>query len=222
MRPTNVENRRRPHTLSNHERRDHYVAKHNRAAWINQFPEASTISDWLYREGEFAGHWETLHGQPIDDSQIGLDGIPNDPNAIWFDHPATVGMMDVPVIKSLFDGLEQYGALTEKQTLLARRLLANARNKATPVGNTPSSQWVGKIKERRKWELTVDKILSYEGNYGISYISMMHDKDGNTIVGKGTKRFGTEGNTITVVATVIDHTTRNGVKQTIINRPKIV
>jgi len=224
MTPTNVTNRLTPIVgTGERARRNHNVAKQNRAIWISQFPDATDISDWLYREGKFAGHWETAFGQPIDDMQIGTDGLPNDPDAKWVAHPATVGVMDVPVIKSLFDSIEQYGSLTEKQTLLARRLMANAMQSVpTKTTSVSHSQWVGTIKERRKWSLTIDKIMAYEGNYGMSYINMMHDVNGNIVVGKGTKRFGIEGTTINVVATIVDHTTRDGNKQTIINRPKFV
>lgn len=222
MNPTNVENRLAP-VIGTGERvrRNHYVAKHHRAAWVGKFPDATTISDWLYREGEFVGHWETAYGQPIDDSQIGSDGIPNDSDAKWVDHPMTNRMMDIPVVKSLFDNIEQYGGLTDNQTFLARQLMTKMSSDATKL-SVSASQWVGKIKERRKWSLTIDKIMAYEGNYGMSYLNMMHDDEDNIVIGKGTKRFGTEGTTITVVATIVGHTTRDGNKQTIINRPKFV
>ncbi len=54
----------------------------------------------------------------------------------------------------------------------------------------------------------------------MTYYNIMKDAAGNVIVGKGTKRYGEKGDTIKVKATVVKHDVRDGVKQTVINRPK--
>jgi hypothetical protein len=47
----------------------------------------------------------------------------------------------------------------------------------------------------------------------------MHDVDGNVVVYKGSNLLGEKGNAVSVKATIKDHDSRDGVKQTKISRP---
>jgi hypothetical protein len=54
--------------------------------------------------------------------------------------------------------------------------------------------------------------------YGFSYINICRDADGNVVIYKGTQNWG-KGTEVACMATVKDHAVRDGVKQTIIQRP---
>lgn len=86
-----------------------------------------------------------------------------------------------------------------------------------------NSQHVGNVGERIELVLTVGKVLRFESqNYGwpATYINLCKDASGNAVVYKGSNGWA-EGETIVVKATVKEHGERDGVKQTIIQRPKV-
>jgi len=69
----------------------------------------------------------------------------------------------------------------------------------------------------------VEHIIVIEGFYGTTYITIAHDEQGNAITYKGAGRLiGRKGETHTIKASVKDHTVYNGVKQTVIQRPKVL
>jgi hypothetical protein len=71
--------------------------------------------------------------------------------------------------------------------------------------------------------LKVVHIIDIESNFGTIYINICEDADKNIIIYKGqAKGFPDKGETATIIATVKDHGVRDGVKQTVIQRPKLV
>jgi hypothetical protein len=71
--------------------------------------------------------------------------------------------------------------------------------------------------------LTTVHVVELDGFYGSTYIYICEDADKNTIIYKGTSNaMPAKGETATVVATVKEHGVREGVKQTVIQRPKAV
>jgi hypothetical protein len=62
-------------------------------------------------------------------------------------------------------------------------------------------------------------VVEMEGQYGYSYLHVLHDDAGNVVVYKGSKELGMRGERVLVKATVKDHDVRDGVKQTKIARP---
>ena len=93
---------------------------------------------------------------------------------------------------------------------MAMRKKAQAEAKA---GLRASSNFIGTIGERIKGiTAVVDRVLSWDTEFGTSYMTIMHDENGNVIVGKdlGADR----GDRIRFTATVKEHTTYDGVKQT--------
>ena len=129
----------------------------------------------------------------------------------------------------LAEQLQEFGGLSDKQTEVVRKSLARKEQwvadaeekRAAALEADRKSEFVGELKERRNWVLTINRVINFESQWGLVYINLMKDAAGNVIVGKGTKRYGDEGTTIEVTATVVKHDTRDGVKQTFINRPKI-
>lgn len=86
-----------------------------------------------------------------------------------------------------------------------------------------TSQHLGTVGQRLDWSLTVRAYLKFEGTYGWTHVYIMADDAGNVVVGKfSTKLAGVAaGDRVAMKATVKAHGEREGVKQTIINRPKL-
>ena len=123
----------------------------------------------------------------------------------------------------------EWGGLTEGQTKAVLAMIergearvaerAKAREEARQA-DADKSGWIGEVGERRVFDLTIRMVVEIDGHYGTSYLHVMHDADGNVVVYKGTNLLGEKGNAVSVKATVKDHDTRDGVKQTKISRPK--
>jgi hypothetical protein len=112
-----------------------------------------------------------------------------------------------------------------------------------------NSQWVGEPKKRMELTLTLINDYSYERpsysgyGYDMAYIYTLADDEGNCYVWKTTNncfmvssveattkdgreiwadRIAEKGDRITLKATVKEHSEYKGIKQTIINRPKVL
>ena len=85
----------------------------------------------------------------------------------------------------------------------------------------PPSQHVGAVKERLVLELTVEKIIVIPNEiYGDKGLHKMVDASGNVFAwfASANSSWLTEGETVKVKATVVEHDEYKGVKQTIVNR----
>jgi hypothetical protein len=83
-------------------------------------------------------------------------------------------------------------------------------------------QHIGAVGEKITLTLKVVHIVELDGSFGTIYINICEDADNNTIIYKGNaKGFPEKGETATITATVKEHGVRNGVKQTVIQRPKL-
>lgn len=80
------------------------------------------------------------------------------------------------------------------------------------------ADWVGTVGERQSFTVTVKHWVALEGQYGYSYINICRDADNNVIIYKGSQCWA-KGATISCMAKVKAHEVRDGVKQTIIQRP---
>jgi len=128
--------------------------------------------------------------------------------------------------KSLSASYEDRGTLSPAQLNAGRSMLAKAKAKAAAkieARNAPATigRHVSTVGQREVFTLTINKLMELEGMYGISYIHIMTDENGNTFVYKGSKELGEVGDTVTMKATVKEHGAYNGLAQTIINRPVI-
>lgn len=127
------------------------------------------------------------------------------------------------------DSVADWGGLTDGQTNAVLAMIergearvaerAKAREEARQA-DADKSGWVGAVGERRDFNLTIRMVLEMSGQYGYSYLHVMHDADGNVVVYKGTNLLGEKGATVRVKATVKEHDSRDGVRQTKISRPK--
>lgn len=90
-------------------------------------------------------------------------------------------------------------------------------------------QHVGTVGEKITLTLKIRHIVTLDGMYGTSYIYIMEDADQNVVIYKGNSAVVAwtpegevrgAGDTLTITATVKEHGVREGVKQTVIQRPK--
>jgi hypothetical protein len=93
----------------------------------------------------------------------------------------------------------------------------------------PASRHLGVVGEKVTLVLTTKRIVTIQGramfygDSGLLYITIMSDADGNVVTYKGkSNSVPNEGATATISATVKVHDEFNGVKQTVIQRPKVV
>jgi len=184
------------------------AAKTRAAKWLAT-PEGARANNFLFRLGEFEdtyredGQFDALH--PVVKTSLGD----------FYD--------------AMRDNVNEWGGLTEGQTKAVLAMItrgearvaerAKAREEARQA-DADKSGWVGTIGERMDFSLTIRILIEMEGQYGYSYLHVMNDAQGNVLVYKGTKNLGGRGDAVQVKATVKDHDTRDGVKQTKIARPK--
>jgi len=128
--------------------------------------------------------------------------------------------------RSLAGSYDDFGKLSPGQLDAARGMMAkSAARKAERIAQrdapATSGRHMGNIGQREVFTLTINKIMEMEGMYGISYMHLCSDANGNVFKYKGTTELGEVGATVTVKATVKEHAAYNGVAQTVINRPKV-
>jgi hypothetical protein len=82
---------------------------------------------------------------------------------------------------------------------------------------------LGTVGQKVTLTLTTVHIVVLDGIYGANYIHICEDADQNVVIYKGKSfDFPAKGHTATVTATVKEHGVRDGVKQTVIQRPKVL
>ncbi len=136
-------------------------------------------------------------------------------------------------IGSLAEAFDNYGKLTPNQSAaVLKGIDARAARRAEWADKqaelNASRQHIGQIGQKLELELTIKKIIELEGlqfggYHGFTYIYIMEDADQNIVIYKGNSAaFNTvdEGGTYRFTATIKEHGVRDGVKQTIIQRPK--
>lgn len=83
-----------------------------------------------------------------------------------------------------------------------------------------SSVHIGVIGDRIEINGTIERVISMETHFGIKHINIIRC-NGNVVVYRG-NYLGTKGDSIRMMATVAEHGEREDVKQTIVQRPKII
>jgi hypothetical protein len=107
-------------------------------------------------------------------------------------------------------------APTERQIGLVDAEVAKRQKNAV-------SGFVGAVGDKVTLTITVERILVLKSEfYGDNYITIARDEQGNAITYKGRSDIGGKGDTVTIKASVKEHTVYNGIKQTVIQRPKVV
>jgi len=98
---------------------------------------------------------------------------------------------------------------------------AQARRDAELEAKRSKSSHVGQAGDRIDITATITVVKAVDGFYGISYFTILENSKGDVFKYVGSAELGEKGQTITMKATVKDHTEYDGVDQTVINRPKL-
>jgi len=106
-------------------------------------------------------------------------------------------------------------APTERQVMLVDAEVAKRAANA-------SSGFVGAVGDKVTLTLVIERIVSYQTAFGAQYIHICRTIEGNVVTYKGTANIGATDDTVNLTATVKEHTVYNGVKQTVIQRPKLL
>jgi hypothetical protein len=128
---------------------------------------------------------------------------------------------------SMAHSFDTYGKLTEKQSAAVLKGIDARQVKLEQwaqerAARDAASKWIGEVGKRIELTLTVNHVVTLCGDYGMTFINLCRDDFGNAVVYKGSNDLKFHGDKVTVKATIKAHETRDGVKQTIIARPKII
>lgn len=97
--------------------------------------------------------------------------------------------------------------------------------KAAEKTQSATKSYIGKIGDKMTFDLTLKKDMSFDGQYGTTYMYIFNDSTGNEVVYFSSRDLGLEqGQNYKIVATIKDHKPSkfNQVPQTIITRGKVV
>lgn len=103
-------------------------------------------------------------------------------------------------------------APTERQIALVKGEIAKLQQNVT-------SAHIGAIGDRIEIIGKIERVITTESFYGIKHINIIRCESGNVVVYRG-NYLGGKDDAVHIVATVAEHTEYNGVKQTIVQRPK--
>jgi hypothetical protein len=130
---------------------------------------------------------------------------------------------------SMASAYDTYGKLTEGQVNAIRKgIAARAARKAEWADERAALNAVrthlGAVGEKGvTMTLTVVHIVVMDGAFGTNYLHICEDADKNVVIYKGNASgFPVKGETATIKATIKEHGVRDGVKQTVIQRPKVI
>lgn len=134
--------------------------------------------------------------------------------------------------QSLLDSLNEWGALTDNQTAAVIKLIERsaqrvAEREERKQAQRDASKHVGSEGERRAFDLTITFKTGFETQYGWTTVLGLTDADGNDYIYKGAAALKNAdgsydlaaGDRVLVTATIA-HGERDGVKQTLLKRPK--
>lgn len=127
---------------------------------------------------------------------------------------------------SMAQALDSYGKLTPKQSeAVLKGIDARAAKRAEWASEKAALDakraHIGTVGDKVTMTLTVVHVVVLDGMYGTTYIHICEDADQNVVIYKGTSNaMPGKGHTVTVTATIKEHGVRDGIKQTVIQRPK--
>lgn len=129
---------------------------------------------------------------------------------------------------SMAEAYDKYGKLSPKQCeAILKGIDARAARRAEWADKKAAidakREHVGTVGEKITLTLKVVHIVELDTAFGVNFIFICEDENQNTVIYKGkSSAMPGKGETVTVVATIKEHGVRDGVKQTIIQRPKLV
>lgn len=103
-----------------------------------------------------------------------------------------------------------------------------ATDQLRKAAEKPVSNYVGTVGERRLFDVVVERVIESSSDFGVTFIYMMTDKDGNDIkwfashlLRDADSRVVEQGKSVTIKATVKRHQEYKGRKQTAVNRAEV-
>ena len=182
-------------------------------AWMSIFPprRSDRKSDFTPLSKTNAG--EILFNKVVD-SLYELDAKPTKSD---FEHNVLVNWKK-GVVQRRDAGLLAAAIMIHEKALL----------KKIDLQKDADSKHVGTVKERREFEVTITKKLGFETAFGIMFMILMKDTEGNVIIWKTGTGFNDRhynasvGHKFKIKATVKKHDEYQGIKQTIVTRCAVV
>lgn len=118
-------------------------------------------------------------------------------------------------------GTRQYGYAASIVSSY-QRALGDKANKERNNQARNTSDYVGEVGKRTNFNVMVEKVLEFEGTYGLTLIHLMADEVGNRLVWKSSGKAFEIGVPIRIKATVKRHGEYKGIKQTELSRCSLV
>ena len=116
-------------------------------------------------------------------------------------------------------GIWKYGRPTENmRNAIVKVLDKRAAQAAEWAAKDGKCEFVGELGTRQDFNLIVKHVVELESMYGITWLHICRDSDENVIIYKGSQNWGKDAQ-VSCAAKVKEHGVRDGVKQTIIQRP---
>ena len=133
-------------------------------------------------------------------------------------------------VGSLASAYAKYGKLSEKQVAAVRKCIADRIARKAEWASKQAlidaaRQHIGSVGQKITLTLTLKKVINLESHFGTIGLFIFEDAEKNVVIYKGNSSsvwYLAEGEVATLTATVKEHGVRNGVKQTLIQRPKAV
>jgi len=123
-------------------------------------------------------------------------------------------------LRSAKQNIAQWGNLSARQVEAVESCFAVIDRQEFARAN---SQHIGAVGDKVTLTITVERIIVLHSEfYGNNYITIARDEAGNAITYKGKTSIGGKGDINTVKASIKEHTVYNGIKQTVIQRPKVL
>jgi hypothetical protein len=128
---------------------------------------------------------------------------------------------------SLAMGYDNFGKLSPKQVEVVRGTIEKRKTRkaewdSQAAALNASRVHLGEVGTKVTLTVIVKHIVVLESMYGVNFIHICEDEAGNVVIYKGKAgNFPTKGLVATITATVKEHGVRDGVKQTVIQRPKV-
>ena len=207
--------------------------------WQAATPDAARLEQFLFATGEFDARCSHCNAQ-WDEHLITVSEYRHDrptQDCKYHNHPVVESASwgkGGELILAMREAMHQWGGLTPKQTDMVRSMLTRAEAKvatrqqeraAKLAADQATSHHIGQVGERTVFTLTVERILSFESQFGLTYINLCRAQDGSVVVYKGSNRLVDHEVALPALvvckATVKAHELRDGVAQTIISRPKV-
>tara|TARA_R110000824_G_scaffold332031_2_gene518657 strand:+ start:1822 stop:2586 length:765 start_codon:yes stop_codon:yes gene_type:complete len=203
--------------------------KGNLKRWLAEGEDHQELYNWLDNSGEYAKTQQTKTIQSWVNHPLCDNMFAGEFGTLILKLSQTLcGNHYWSLVNNYGEEVEHWGKLSEKQTTVVRNALANAKKyeaqkevrEAKWAEESSKRQYVGEVGDNKFLvEGIIKFVTSWETDYGYTYLTVISDKDGNTIKYKGNsiadKNFG-----VKMIATIKSHEEYKGEKQTIVNRPR--